>query len=191
MLGHTRTLIASLGGGALLLGTCATGGSADAAPARHAGKPLAPLEIRMTPLPRDKKDAEGQRRLRVSVTPRVDAPRLEVTVTLPAGVSLVRGETRWQAPARARVAQTHELMLNVPATGEQRVVASARLVFPNSPPMARAVGYTFNAKAEAGRPDTGTAPSTTLKEPTSVPRIPIKPRAPAAPPVRATGPRGR
>jgi hypothetical protein len=187
----TRTLLASLGGGALVLGTCVICGRAAAAPARHAGKPLAPVEIRMTPLPRNKKDAEGQRRLRVSITPRVDAPRLEVTVTLPAGVSLVRGETRWQAPARARVAQTRELMLNVPAAGEQRVVATARLVFPRSPPMARAVGYTLNAKAESGRPGSETAPSTTLKEPTTVPRIPIKRKAPAAPPVRAAGPRGK
>jgi hypothetical protein len=114
-----------------------------------------------------------------------------VTVTLPAGVSLVRGETRWQAAARARVPQARELMLNVPATGEQRVVATARLVFPISPPMARSVGYTLNAKAEPGRPDTETAPPTTLKEPTTVPRIPIKPKASAAPPVRAAGPRGK
>jgi hypothetical protein len=186
----TRPLFASLSG-VLLLVTAATWGHATAAPSGRRLKPLAPLEIRMTPLPRDKKDAVGQRRLQVSVTPRVDAPRLEVTVTLPAGVSLVRGETRWQAPARARVAQSRELMLNVPAAGEQRVVATARLVFPTSPPMARAVGYTFNAKAEPGRPAADTAPSTTLKEPATVPRIPIKPRVPAAPPVRAAEPRGR
>lgn len=191
MPGPTRTLLASLSGGALLLGVCTALGHALEMPARRAGKPLAPLEIRMTLLPREKKDAEGQRRLHVSVTPRVNAPRLEVAVTLPAGVSLVRGETRWQAPARARVAQTRELMFNVPAIGEQRVVATARLVFANSPPMARAVGYTFNAKAEPGRPGSETAPSTPLKDPTTVPRIPIKPKAPAAPQVRAAGPRGR
>jgi hypothetical protein len=169
----TGSVLVALGSTALLL--VAHAARAPAAAAERHVKPLAPLQIEMTPLPREKKDAEGQRRLRVSVTPRVDAPRLEVTVTLPPGVSVVRGEMRWQAPARARVAQKRELLLSVPASGEQRVVATARIVFPKSPPMSRAAGYTFNPKAEPGRPESGSAPTSTLKEPSTVPTIPVKP----------------
>jgi hypothetical protein len=169
----TKVVLAALAGGALL--QAAHAAWAQTRPARHPIKPVAPLQIEMTALPREKKDAEGQRRLRVSVTPRVDAPRLEVNVTLPAGVSLVRGETRWQAPARARVAQSRDLLLTVPATGEQRVLATARILFPKSPPMSRAAGYSFNAKEEPGQPEAGSAPPGVLKEPTTVPTIPVKP----------------
>jgi hypothetical protein len=138
-------------------------------------KPQAPVQVELTALPREKKDAEAQRRLRVSVTPRIDAPRLEVSVTLPPGVSLVRGETHWQAPARARVTQKRDLLLDVPKTGEQRVVATARVLFPQSLPMSRAASYTFNAPHASGRPETGAAPTAGLKEPSTVPTIPVKP----------------
>jgi hypothetical protein len=143
--------------------------------ARQRMKPLAPVQIELTALPRDKKDSEGQQRLRVSVVPRIDAPRLEVSLTLPPGVRLVHGETRWQAPAHARVAQARDLVLDVPKTGAQRVVAVARILLPKSLPLSRAASYTFNAPAEPARPETGTAPPPPLKEPSTVPTIPVKP----------------
>ena len=44
------------------------------AEAQRSMKPQAPVEVELTALPREKKDPEGQRRLRVIVTPRIDAP---------------------------------------------------------------------------------------------------------------------
>jgi hypothetical protein len=150
---------------------------------------MAPVRVEMTPLGRRKGDEKGQRRLRVRVMPLVDAPGLAVTLTLPPGVTLAgtrpepgtrreavgggRGEARWQAVARAQVAQTRELLLNVPATGEQRIVATARLVFPRSLPMAYATSYAFNEKVETARREPENSPSAPLQEPACLPTIPV------------------
>jgi hypothetical protein len=117
-----------------------------------AGKLVAPVEIELGLLVPQRKDPPGLRRLRVEVTPRVDAPRVEVTVALPAGVTLVQGETRWAARARAGQAERRDLALEVPAKGEQRIVATARLVAPSAPPKSRTASYTFNALAEPRHP---------------------------------------
>jgi hypothetical protein len=138
--------------------------------------PMAPLELELTPLPRRKKEPKEQQRLRVRVTPQVDALRLEVTVTLPPGVTLLAGETRWQAAARAGESQSRELLLRVPAAGEQRVVASARLIFRRSLPLARAASHTFHQKAARSRPEAEAERPGPIKEPPSLPVIPLPAR---------------
>jgi hypothetical protein len=134
---------------------------------------VAPVLVEMTPLGRRREDERGERRLRVRVTPLVNATWLVVTLNLPAGVTLAWGEIHWQAPARARVAQTRELLLKVPATGEQRVVATARLVFRGSLPMAYATSYAFNEKVETARPEARADRSTPLQDPEWLPTIPV------------------
>jgi hypothetical protein len=132
-------------------------------------KLVAPVEIEFTAGARRKGDTAGTRRLRVEVTPRVDATRVEVVVTLPAGVSLVKGPTRWAAPARARQALTRDLVLKVPATGERRVVATARLLTPRGLPKTRTASFAFNARIHpadpAGLPTTPipSAPGRTIR----------------------------
>jgi hypothetical protein len=132
-------------------------------------KVIAPVEIATTHLPRRRKDREGEQRLEVKITPRVSAPKLEVRVALPRGVTLVAGELRWQAPAKARVAQRRELLLRVPKRGEQRVVITARIVAARRLPMSRAVSFVFNPA-----PETAT-PQGALKEPEKIPHLPITP----------------
>jgi hypothetical protein len=127
--------------------------------------PSAPLEIELVPLPRQKGDDTDQQRLRVRVTPRVHAPALEVKLALPPGVTLLKGETHWQAPARAAATLGRDLLLQVPPTGEQRIVATARLVFRRSLPMGAAAGYTYHEKP-AARPPTGP-----LQDPDTLPRL--------------------
>jgi hypothetical protein len=134
---------------------------------------MAPVRVEMTPLGRRNGDEKGQRRLRVRVMPLVDAPSLAVTLTLPPGVTLVQGEARWQAAARAKVAQTRELLLNVPATGEQRIVATAELVFRQSLPMAYATSCAFNEKVASARTEAEAGPSAPLQEPVRLPTIPV------------------
>jgi hypothetical protein len=135
--------------------------------------PMAPLKVELTPLPRRKKEPKEQQRLQVRVTPQVDAPRLEVTIKLPAGVTLLAGETHWQAAARAGEAQTRELLLRVPAAGESRVVASARLIFHRSLPLASVAGHTFHQKAARSRPEAEAERPGPPKEPPSLPVIPL------------------
>jgi hypothetical protein len=90
---------------------------------------------------------------------------LEVRLDLPAGVTLLRGETHWKQPARAAATLDRELLLRVPPKVEQRIVATARLVFHRSLPMAAAAGYTYNEKP--------VAPSREgpLQEPETLPRL--------------------
>lgn len=162
---------------ALVAALPAMGSEGPAAPAHGAAmpglssvpclSPTAPVRIELVAAPSRKGDARGQRRLKVEVMPRVSAPWLEVTLSLPPGVTLVEGESRWRLPARAGMAQTRELLLQVPSTGERRVVAAARLVFRWSLPMAGATSYTFNAAPEP-RPDRPGA----LEEPATLPTIP-------------------
>jgi hypothetical protein len=148
-----RIALASLLVGSLLI--CGHPGAstpaAAQAPVARTGKLVAPIEIELLPLARRKGDGSGQRRFRVRVTPRVDAPRLEVKVTLPSGVALVRGETRWQGPARAQVAQARDLTVKVPSTGERRLVVVARLLSPRALPQTRTAGFPLNARTEAPR----------------------------------------
>lgn len=108
-------------------------------------KLVAPVEIEFLPAPRQKGNGRHHHRLRVRLTPHVDAPRLEVQLTLPQGVALVRGETRWQVPARTRVPQTRELLLKVPPTGQRRIVVTARLAPPGALPQTRTASYLYNA----------------------------------------------
>jgi hypothetical protein len=115
-------------------------------------KLVAPLEIAFEPLPRRKGDGPEVRRLRLEVAPQVDAPRMEVAVTLPAGVTLLEGERGWSRPARARQAQSRELVLRVPSSEERRVVVTARLLAPRTLPRTRSASYTFNATGPGGRP---------------------------------------
>ena len=113
--------------------------------------------------------AEGGRERAATAAPPghafVDAAGLRVKLVLPPEVRLAQGEVRWQAPARANVTQTRELLFMVPNTGEQRVVATARLVFQRSLPMARTVAYRFNPTAARRRP------KGELQEPEVVPMV--------------------
>lgn len=120
----------------------------------HVSKLVAPLEIAFEPLPRRQGDVPGVRRLRIQVTPQVDAPRMDVRVTLPAGVTLLEGERRWSRPARARQAESRELALKVPPSGERRIVVTARLLAPRTLPKTRTASYTYNAAGAGGRPGT-------------------------------------
>jgi hypothetical protein len=159
-------LAAVVGGSALALSGRAEGEPAIVSSQRwHRSSMTAPLQVDMEPLPQRKGDARGQRRLRLRVTPSVDAAGLEVKLVLPPEVRLAQGEVRWQAPARANVTQTRELLFMVPNTGEQRVVATARLVFQRSLPMARTVAYRFNPTAAPRRP------KGELQEPEVVPMV--------------------
>jgi hypothetical protein len=135
------------------------------------GSPSAPLKIEFVPLPRQKGDDTDQRRLRVQVTSWVSAPALEVKLAFPPGVTLLRGETQWQAPARAAATQVRDLLLYVPPTGERRIVATARLVFQRSLPMGTAAGYTYHEKPLAP------PPAGPLQEPDTLPRLaaPLEP----------------
>jgi hypothetical protein len=117
-----------------------------------ARKVVAPVEVSIALQPAQRRDPAGLRRLRVAVTPRVNAPRLEVAVTLPAGITLLKGDARWTAGARAREVQWRDLVLKVPTRGERRIVATARLVAPGSLPRSRTASYTFNARVEVDRP---------------------------------------
>jgi hypothetical protein len=119
---------------------------------RDHGKPTAPLSISLTPLPRQKKDSPRVRRLRVSVLPLVNAEHLEVELTLPESVKLVHGSVRWQVPARARGPQIREVMLEVPTSGEQEIVATAKLLFKKSLPMTGVESYTYNVSTPPREP---------------------------------------
>jgi hypothetical protein len=147
--------------------------------AQRACTPMAPLEIELTPLPRQKRDPKGEQRLRVQVTPLVDAVWLEVELSLPPGVTLLQGETQWRVPARARRTQTRELHLKVPGSGERRVVATAQLLFRRSLPMGCATSYTFHENV-VGRGRGATDPtdrphrSDPPREPPSFPTIPAR-----------------
>lgn len=116
-----------------------------------AHKPVAPIEIRLVRIVNQRRDPFQLKRMRVEVTPRVDAPRLEVEVTLPAGVVLVRGELRWSCVARARQEESRDLVLKAPTQGERQLVATARLVAPRALPRSRTASYTFNARVVPGR----------------------------------------
>jgi hypothetical protein len=137
--------------------------------AATSAKVIAPIEIAILPLAARKKDREGERRLEVKVTPRVNAPKLDVTVALPRNVTLGTGELAWGGPAKAGVAQRRELLLKVPRQGEQRVVVTARMVPRPGLRMTRAASFVFNARPEKATPEGA------LKQPGSIPRIPVTP----------------
>jgi hypothetical protein len=77
---------------------------------------------------------------------------------------------------RAGEPQTRELLLRVPAAGEPRVVASARLIFRRSLPLARAASHTFHRKAARSRPEAESEGPGPIKEPLSLPVIPLPAR---------------
>lgn len=125
----------------LLMTVCALAASVHAAPlpaqvadaprvtrlTGGVGKVTAPVEVEIVPLG---EHAPGQRRVRISVRPGVDAASLAVTVRAESGLALAApAQAAWTAPARAGEETARELDLAVTGEGELRLVVEATIAY--------------------------------------------------------------